>query len=80
LKRNPPRVASYALFFVVLLSVVCSGDLVVHESEVIVSRSVAWNSLPPDLVSMLTTPPVNRPYSAETPDVVVVVSWTASSM
>ena len=28
----------------------------------------------------VTTPPVNRPYSAEMPDVETVVSWMASSM
>ncbi len=31
-------------------------------------------------MTALTTPPVNRPNSAETPDVIVVVSWMASSM
>ena len=36
--------------------------------------------LPPCFVTALMTPPVNRPNSAETPDVIVVVSWMASSM
>jgi hypothetical protein len=29
---------------------------------------------PPDLVTAFTTPPVKRPYSAEIPDVLTVVS------
>lgn len=37
-------------------------------------------SLPPDLVMVFTTPPANRPYSADTLAVEVVVSWMASSM
>ncbi len=45
-----------------------------------VVRNEPENVLPPDFVIALTTPPVNRPYSAETVDVVVVVSWSASSM
>ncbi len=36
--------------------------------------------LPPDFVTVLMTPPTNLPYSAEIAEVVVVVSWTASSM
>src|ERR1035437_907446 len=36
--------------------------------------------LPPAFVIVLMTPPANRPYSAEIPDVDVVVSWMASSM
>jgi hypothetical protein len=44
------------------------------------SRSEPVNWLPPDLVIVLTTPPVKPPYSAEMPAVMTVVSWTASSM
>ncbi len=47
------------------------------ESE---SRSEPCSSLPPDLVSVLTTPPAKRPYSAEIAAVWVVVSCTASSI
>ena len=36
--------------------------------------------LPPLLVTMLTTPPEKRPYSAEMPDVSTCVSSIASSM
>ena len=43
-------------------------------------RSEPWISLPPDLVMVLTTPPVKRPYSAEMPETEAVVSWMASSM
>ena len=45
-----------------------------------VSRKLALNRLPPDLVMTLTTPPPKRPYSAEMPALATVVSWTASSM
>ena len=44
------------------------------------SRNEPLKSLPPDLVSTLTTPPPKRPYSAEMPPVATVVSWMASSM
>src|SRR5262245_9802206 len=36
--------------------------------------------LPPDLVTRFTTPPLKRPYSAETPPTDTVVSWMASSI
>ena len=36
--------------------------------------------LPPDLVIVLTTPPWNRPYSAEMLPVEIFDSWMASSM
>src|SRR5215813_4189984 len=52
----------------------------VHRSLVTLSRKLAWTSLPPDLVMVLTTPPPKRPYSADTAEVEVVVSWMASSM
>jgi len=45
-----------------------------------VDRNEPLNVLPPDFVTELMTPPVNRPYSAETEAVDVVVSWMASSM
>ena len=51
-----------------------------QESFVSVARREPLNVLPPDFVIVLMTPPVNRPYSAETDEVVVVVSWMASSM
>ena len=38
------------------------------------SRNDPLKRLPPDLVIMLTTPPLNRPNSAETPSVATVVS------
>ncbi len=44
------------------------------------ARNEPEKRLPPDLVSMLTTPPWKRPYSADTPEVEVVVSWIESSM
>ena len=43
-------------------------------------RQLPENGLPPLLVMALITPPVNRPYSAEMPDVSTCVSWIASSM
>src|SRR5216684_5754875 len=54
--------------------------LAIHFGFVIESRSEPLNWLPPDLVSVETTPPVKRPYSAEMPPVKIVVSWMASSM
>ena len=45
-----------------------------------VSRSDPLNRFPPDLVMTFTTPPPNRPYSADIPAVAIVVSWIASSM
>src|SRR5205823_7751867 len=45
-----------------------------------VSRNDPLNALPPDLVTTFTTPPWKRPNSAETPDVMTLVSWIASSM
>src|ERR1051326_6805700 len=84
---NPPSVASYCLLKVCVFSgcatrVMGSWKLVTffHEGFVMGSRRVPVNSLPPDFVIVLTTPPVKRPYSAETPLVRSVVSWIASSM
>ena len=45
-----------------------------------VLRREPLNVLPPDFVIVLITPPTNLPYSAERLDVIVVVSWMASSM
>ena len=45
-----------------------------------VRRSEPLNSLPPDLVITLATPPEKRPYSAEMAAVEVFVSSIASSM
>jgi hypothetical protein len=56
------------------------SDFSVQSSLVNESRNDPENSLPPDLVKVLTTPPVNRPNSAEIPPVRTVVSCTASSM
>ncbi len=56
------------------------GVSAVHLSLSKLVRNEPCTSLPPDLVSVLTTPPAKRPYSAEIPDVDVVVSWIASSM
>ena len=44
------------------------------------SRKLPENWFPPDFVMMLTTPPLNRPNSAETPPLATVVSWIASSI
>ena len=43
-------------------------------SLVTLARKEPENSLPPDLVTVLTTPPAKRPYSAEALLVMVVVS------
>ena len=51
-----------------------------QSSLVIVSRNEPLNWLPPDLLTMLTTPPPKRPNSADTPAVATVVSWMASSI
>src|SRR4051794_33916195 len=66
LTMNPPRVASKALF--AMLSEGCwpgHGVGAVHPPFVTVSRTDPLNSFPPDFVTVLTTPPVKRPYSAE---------------
>ena len=51
-----------------------------HESLVNDTRNDPLKTLPPDLVIVLTTPPWNRPYSAEMLPVEIFVSWMASSM
>ncbi len=57
-----------------------NGVSVRHLSLFNVSRSDPLNRLPPDFVTTLTTPPPKRPYSAEMPEVAMLVSCTASSM
>ena len=54
--------------------VVLDGVSVRQLSLFSVSRNEPLNRLPPDLVMTLTTPPLNRPYSAEMPAVATVVS------
>ena len=44
------------------------------------ARKLPEKTLPPLLVIALMTPPLNRPYSAEMPDVITWVSSMASSM
>src|SRR5450830_9336 len=56
------------------------GEIAVHASSENDVRNEPENWLPPDFVTVLTTPPVKRPYSAETELTDVVVSWIASSM
>src|SRR5687767_11275104 len=56
------------------------GVLSRHAGLVRLSRKDPEKVFPPDLVMVLTTPPVNLPYSAEIPPVITVVSWMASSM
>ena len=62
------------LVFGLLLAGSSKGLVVRQSSLVNVVRSDPLNRSPPDLVMALTTPPVNRPYSAEIPDVDTVVS------
>ncbi len=75
----PPSVPSQSLSSASLRSMV-AGVAAVHLGFDRANRSEPWNSLPPDFVRALTTPPVKRPYSADTLLTVVVVSWMASSM
>src|SRR5260221_4004695 len=77
---GPPRVLSYT--GVTLLTVWSSGKGVSerHASLLSVVRNDPLNVFPPDLVIALTTPPPNRPYSAEIAPVDTFVSWIASSM
>ena len=58
----------------------CCGESERQSSLVNVVRNDPENSLPPDFVIALTTPPEKRPNSAEIDPVVTVVSWIASSM
>ena len=76
---RPPSVASKVGLIVSSCSIV-NGVGSVQLSFLRVVRKLPLNSLLPDLVSMLTTPPVKFPYSAEMPPVKTVVSSIASSM
>ncbi len=79
---QPPRVPSYRLLFLSITLVLLNGagTSEIQSSLVRLSRKEPCNSLPPDLVIVLTTPPEKRPYSAEMPETEVVVSSMASSM
>ncbi len=57
-----------------------NGVSVLQDGLVRFRRPLPLNVLPPLLVIALITPPENRPYSAEMPEVSVCVSWMASSM
>src|SRR5450432_1394544 len=57
-----------------------AGVIADHAGSVRLVRKEPEKTFPPDFVTVLTTPPEKRPNSAETLDVVVVVSWMASSM
>src|SRR5688572_23276949 len=57
-----------------------SGDSLDQDGLLKFIRTLPENVLPPRLVTMLITPPENRPYSAEIPDVITCVSSIASSM
>ena len=56
------------------------GEIAVQASLFHEVRNDPENWLPPDFVTVLMTPPVKRPNSAETELTDVVVSWIASSM
>src|SRR5690242_5527459 len=72
---NPPSVPSKALF-AMLVGRCCPGHgvVAVQAGFVIVSRNEPLNSLPPDFVTVLTTPPVRRPYSAEIAPLITTTS------
>ena len=66
-----------------------SFELLVSPANGVKARQLSFSSdrrndpsrrLLPDFVIALTTPPLNRPNSAETDEVDTVVSWMASSM
>ena len=59
---------------------ISNGVRLRHFSLLIVVRNEPVMVLPPDLVIVLTTPPANRPNSAEMEDVDVLVSSMESSM
>ena len=77
---GPPAVYSYT--GTIVSEVVSSGNGVSARQLSLfrLVRNVPLKRLPPDLVMALTTPPLKRPNSAETPDVVIVVSCSESSM
>jgi hypothetical protein len=57
-----------------------NGVTVLQAGLSMFSRRPPEKVLPPLRVMAFTTPPVNRPYSAGTPEVSVCTSWMASSM
>ena len=78
---GPPNVYSYVGTTlsirgsgVVARRSVSNGVSVRHMSLLIELRKLPENRLPPDFVMMLTTPPLNRPNSADTPPLATVVS------
>ena len=78
-QMGPPSVASYCgLTFCGVTSF--AGVVADHAAFVNVVRNEPLNALPPDFVTVFTTPPVKRPNSADTDEVDVVVSAIASSM
>src|ERR1700733_5733267 len=85
---GPPNVPSYVLnrvsgcawSTVVGPLVTSNGVAVVQDGFVKFTRALPEKVLPPLLVIALTTPPLNRPNSAEMPEVRTCVSWIASSM
>ena len=76
---GPPRVASY-VGTTLSPRMTPIGPWDCHLSLARVARKDPLKEFPPPFVTVLMTPPVNRPYSAETPDDTVVVSRIASSM
>src|SRR5205085_11340059 len=75
---KPPSVASHT-WLSEFSRVSPAGDCADHAGLVRESRSAPENSLPPDLVMVLTTPPLKRPYSAEIAPVSTVVSTMPAS-
>src|ERR1051325_2654751 len=73
-QRKPPSVPSYTLMALSGCLEVSIGVSEIQSALVTLSRNEPEDSLPPDLVSVLTTPPLNRPYSAEIAPVRIVVS------
>ncbi len=57
-----------------------NGVSTLHDGLVKLERNAPENRLLPLFVITLTTPPLKRPYSADTPDVSTWTSWIASSM
>ena len=78
--KGPPRVASYRSFSFWVRESPVAGVRAVQASFVNVVRKEPEKAFPPDFVTVLTIPPVKRPYSAEMAATEVVVSWMASSM
>ncbi len=76
---GPPRVPSY-VGMVLSTWFSPNGVLSFQLSLSRLTRKEPLKLLPPDFVIALITPPVKRPYSAEMPELDVVVSAIASSM